>query len=102
MAFNVGSSPLLQSVSSSDRYGYEGLPPELAAEEQAQSAAQQIAQQPVVSGGENSAELVEKQQKYEKLVFVQIDFRLDADFIVDDALVSKISRNFYNLVADDA
>lgn len=40
----------------------------MAAEEQAQSAAQQVAQQPVVSGGENSAELVEKQQKYEKLV----------------------------------
>ncbi len=43
MALNVGSSPLLNSISSTDRYGYEGLPPELAAEEQALNRKQQMA-----------------------------------------------------------
>lgn len=43
MPLNVGSSPLLQSIGSQDRYGYEGLPPELAAEEQAINRKQQIA-----------------------------------------------------------
>lgn len=43
MALNVGSNPYLNSVSSTDRYGYDGLPPELAAEEQAINRKQQMA-----------------------------------------------------------